>query len=313
MKLCVTAALLVASGVALASDEQRGFTLYERFEGSSNTLGVITRLDSTFGYNFNRFVSVDAGAPVYFVRPSASALDGQTPAPQSGMGNVHASLRLNFVSPAISYLPSLTVTAPTGDKNKGLSTGKTTWDFNNHLERAFGRLTPFGEIGFANAVSDTSFFTRPYVSQGFVTHADGGAFLRLERHVIVGAAVYTINPSGEQTVISRLLPPKAQGNPAPGNSGTMPGNSGTTPGNGKGNGKALGRGSKPPAVWETAPETTGPADIARDRGFTTSLTIMPTSKVDLEIGYSRSTTYALDSLFFGVGVNLGSLFRKGRL
>lgn len=305
MKVYATAALLVVSGVALASDEQRGVTLYERFEGSSNTLGVITRFDSTLGYNFNRFVSVDAGAPVYFVRPSASAVTAGTPAPESGMGNVHASLRLNLASPAINYLPSLTLTAPTGDKNKGLSTGKATWDFNNYLERSFGPLTPFGEVGFANAVSDTSFFTRPFISQGFITHADGGAFLKLEKHVTVGAAAYVISPSGQQTVISRVLPPKAQGTPPALPAPPAP----PAPGGGRGRG----RGNKPPAVWETTSETTGPADIVRDRGFTASLTIAPVPKFDLEIGYSRSTTYALDSLIFGVGVNLGSLFRKGRL
>ena len=70
--LCATLILLASGAAAAESEGSQGFTLYERFQGSSNTLGLVTRLDTSIGYNFNRHFGVDAGIPVYFVRPSGA-------------------------------------------------------------------------------------------------------------------------------------------------------------------------------------------------------------------------------------------------
>ena len=104
--------------------------------------------------------------------------------------------------------------------------------------------------------------------------------------VQAGASIYGIVPSGTQTVISRLVFPQ---NP--------------TPSNGKSNGKG--------GVFQTASVTTGSADIARDHGFSTWLQFSPASVVDLYAGYTRSTVYALDTVFVGLGVNVGKAIRRG--
>jgi hypothetical protein len=72
-----------------------------------------------------------------------------------------------------------------------------------------------------------------------------------------------------------------------------------------------GRDNKLPPVWETTPETTGTAEIARDRGASIWLGISASRAMDLYAGYSRSTTYALNTVFFGVSVNVGSVLRDG--
>lgn len=282
----VAALFLMAGAITCAaqSSGESGFYLYERLDATHNTLGFITRIDSTAGYNFNRYFAVDAGLPVYFVRPDDTAASPLTRA--NGIGNVHLTARLTAASPAITYLGSFTVTAPTGDKDKGLSTGKATYDWNNHFERAFGRVTPFGALGIANTVTDTPFYMRPYTSYGTVGHFEGGARVSLVPRVSAGASVYAIEPSGEQTVISRV-----HGN----------GNASGTP--------AMGRGHKP-GVFELNQTTVGPAEIARDRGVSLWLSFGPFRVLDFQTGYTRSTTYALDTVFFGVGVNVGSLIKK---
>src|SRR5262249_22700568 len=69
--------LLLSSGAIAFAQESRfdspaGITFFERLSGSASRLGSVTRLDSTIGYNFNRYLGIDAGVPVYFVRPSSS-------------------------------------------------------------------------------------------------------------------------------------------------------------------------------------------------------------------------------------------------
>ncbi len=269
-----------------SSPEDSGFYLYERVDATSNQVGFVTRLDSSVGYKLNRYFAVDAGLPVYLIRPSESALSTSSVARVNGIGNARIAGHFLVMNPAVNYLSSLTVTAPTGDKDKGLSTGHVTYDWNNHLDRSFGRLTPFGDAGVANTVSDTPFFIRPFTSTGFVTHLSGGVQFRLFKAVGVGALAYTIRPSGEQIIVSRV---RGKGAVSP-------------PGQSAGHSRGQG-------VFELAPTTVGPAEIARDRGGSMWLSISPSRFLGFQLGYTRSTTYSLNTVFLGAGINLGSLIR----
>ena len=64
--------------------EEKGFTWTETYEGSGNTDGFITDINSTVGYIFDEHFSVDFGVPYLFVRPS-SAKTGTTSV--AGVGN----------------------------------------------------------------------------------------------------------------------------------------------------------------------------------------------------------------------------------
>jgi hypothetical protein len=53
-------------------------------------------------------------------------------------------------------------------------------------------------------------------------------------------------------------------------------------------------------------------DIAKDNGFSAWVDANPTPYLDMELGYTRSVHYALNSVSFGVGVNVGYLTRRSR-
>jgi hypothetical protein len=196
----------------------------------------------------------------------------------NGIGNAYVNGQFSVRNPAVDYFSNLIVTAPTGDKEKGFSTGRVTLDWNNGFSHTFAAFTPFANIGLANTVSDTSFFVRPFTSYGLVTHMDGGATLDLHRVVNVSASGYAVRASGEQRIISKVARPVAGDRPNAGR-------------------------DRP--VFEQAYETVAAAEIANDQGFSGWLNVYPASKIYLQGGYSRSTHYDLNSFFFGMGFRIG--------
>jgi hypothetical protein len=150
-KLGRVALALAFAGAACAQEAGRGFRFRTTVNGTANDLGLILRLDPTLGYRLNRYATVEAGLPFYFVKASdAGGVLG--PSEGAGLGNAHLGLNLNFEHPAITYRPSITVTAPTGSEDRGLSSGYVTWDWNNLFQRTFGRVTPYGSAGVSNTV-----------------------------------------------------------------------------------------------------------------------------------------------------------------
>ena len=280
---------LLTVGQLVAEDEDRGLIFYERFLGSTNTLGNVFRLDTTVGYSFNKHFSVDGGLPLFFVRPSgtATALAGVTDT--NGIGNAYIELRFTAPNPVINYACALTGAAPTGDKSRGLSTGRVTVDWSNRFDRSFSQLTPFGAIGFANTVSDTPLFVRPYTTLGFVTHLEGGSVYRAARFLDVGAGAYAIEPAGHQTIVSELV--------------TQP--TSTTAGSGK-NGSRNGH----QGAFEITPVSVGSADLVRDNGFSLWGSAHLSKVLTLQAGYTRSVHYALNTVSCGIGVNLGSVVKS---
>src|SRR5919204_977927 len=125
---CVTAIFLELqpaacqnAGVNPPSDAQnKGFTSYVQFQGSSNSLGQIMDLDTRVGYNFSQHFGVDGGVPIYFVRGTTSTGDYST----NGLGNLYGDLRVTYKNPIVNYSTVLTGYAPTADTKHGLSTGR---------------------------------------------------------------------------------------------------------------------------------------------------------------------------------------------
>src|SRR5437773_1322193 len=198
-------------------EQEKGMVFYETFQGSSNTLGQVMKMNSTLGYNFNKYVGIDAGVPFYFVRSSpTSTTTGWTS--NNGIGNAYVNLRLTINNPTVNFVSTLTGAAPTGDAATGFSTGRAIFDWNNYFDHPFSRITPFANVGVANSISDTRFFTRPFTSLGLVSHFEGGANLRFSQYFGVGAAAYDILPSGQQKIYSKLIKGGASGNAVSGRS-----------------------------------------------------------------------------------------------
>lgn len=265
------------SGAKPPTQDDRGLTSYVEFGGSYDADGQAYVLNSNVGYNFTQHFGALIGAPVYFIRPSASAGGTAT----DGIGNPYLNLHLKYSEPVVNFGSALTGFAPVGDSSKGLSTGRATFDWTNHFDHAFSDLTPFAEIGIANTTMDSRLFVRPYTTLGFNTHFQVGASYDFWKIFSLGASGYDILPSGQQTVFSRVT-------------------------SGQGNAGIVTHGR----VFQNNQQTTGAASIAQDDGFGIWLDANPGSALDLELGYTRSMVYDLNSIGFNIGINLRQLYRK---
>lgn len=273
--LTLAPAAIAQSTPKPAAKSETGFTSYAAFEGTADGDGQVYVLNSSVGYSFTRHFGMDLGVPFYFMRPSNS-LGGTY---SNGLGNPSLDLRLRLPGPVVNFASVVTGSAPVGDSKKGLSTGHGTYDWTNHFDHAFESLTPFGEIGISNTVADARLFHRPFTALGFNTHIQGGANYDLWKFFSVGGSGYSILPSGQQTIFSKVV---------------------ATSGNAKGHGRA----------FENNQQTTGGAALARDYGFSVAIDANPTPYLDMELGYTRSVNYDLNAVSFGVGVNIGYLARR---
>lgn len=256
-----------------------GFTANTEFGGTSDADGQVYELNTNVGYDFNSHFGLAIGVPVYHISPSSSTAGTSS----GGVGDPYLALHLKYPGPALNYSSALAGAAPVGDSKKGLSTGRATFDWTNHFDRAFSNLTPFIEIGISNTTPDSRNFLRPYTTLGFNTHFKGGVGYDVWKFISVEGSGYDILPSGQQTVFSRV------------NSG-----------NGKGGTASHGR------VYEGNQQTKGSASIAQDDGFSGAIDASPSSVLDMELAYNRSIAYDLNSISFSIAVNLGHLIPKNQ-
>jgi hypothetical protein len=291
LKLWVLVALLVPTLRSVAqtvpepaTEKSHGFTAVEAFQGTVNSDQRLLKLDSALGWDFNSHFSTFAGLPVYFdhLTSTSTATTASSNPSHNGIGNAYLGLALQEPNRTLSYASALTVAAPTGDTKKGLSTGRATVDWDNHLQHAFHRFTPFFDGGLGNTVPDTALITRPFTSLGFVTHLQEGGGYLLSPHFAINASAYEIVPFGNQKVFSKLV--------APGQAA-------------RGSG-AHGR------VFDVVPEASGNG-LTRENGFSTWASFELSKIWAVDLGYTRSVTFDLNSFAFNLRMNVGRLLRSG--
>jgi hypothetical protein len=280
-----------ASGSMKAQGEDLGWTSSMSFEGSVDSSERVLDLNSSVGYNFTKNWGADVGVPFTFVSASTSSTTtttGTTGKAAGGstslnsVGNVFADLRFNAKGSVANYSSTITVGAPTGSTKHGVSTGRPNYGWNNHVEHDFDRLTPFIEAGFSNGLTDTKLFHRPFTSLGFVSQFAGGTTIDLGHDFSLGGSLYDVLPSGTQKVFSKLVS--------------------------KTNGQAAGKGTHGRS-WELAAETVGDSSLTRDNGGSVWFDYSP-GAFDFQVGYTHSVHYALDTVAFSLGVNLGKLAKN---
>jgi len=265
-----------AGKVPQPPEQFKGFNAYEEFQGAASSSEGIFKLDSSLGYDFNRYAGVFVGVPLYFVHDSTPAAGANLSG--RAAGDVYFGLDLYVPASFANYSTTFTIAAPTGSVSKGFSTGHRTLDWTNRLRKHFGRFAPFVSLGVSNTVPDTDLVTRTFTSLGNIVHLEEGADYDLTRRVYAGADAYHIFPFGNQQVVNR----EAGGGAA-----------------GQGNGAD----NLPPA---------GGSNLTRENGFDMWIGFEPTRVLRFETGYSRSVTFALNRLSFNVGLNLGRLLRQKR-
>ena len=256
-----------------------------KFEGSSSGDGTITDLATGVSYNFSRHFGVDFGVPYYFVgTPSSIKQTNSTAVSGYGLGSFGADLKWNFPGQALSYASTIHLGVPTGDTKKGLSTGHATWNWSNHIEHAWGNFTPFIDGAVGNTILDTRFFHRPFTSFGYNasfeagTEVDAGPFS-------LTASAYDIAPWGTQTVFSKVFRCTSGAKCS-----------------------ATGK-SRDRKGYKSASVQTGAADLTRDNGFNAGLEFKPRPYLDLEVDYSRSVPLRLNSIAFGISLDMRTLLR----
>jgi hypothetical protein len=291
--LALTTATAVAQNAAPKQQaDDTGWISSMNFDGSANSQERLLDLDSSIGYNFNKDWGMDMGVPFSFVSsssPSTTTTTGTTAGKTStnsslnSLGNVHMDVNFKAKGDLANYTSTLTAAAPTGSTAKGVSTGRPNFGWNNHVEHAFDRLTPFVEAGFSNGLTDTRFYHRPFTTLGFVSQFTGGSTIDLGGNFSVGGSLYDVLPAGQQKMFSKLVAKKST----------------TVAGTGK-NGRA----------YELSAETIGNASLTRDNGGSAWIEFSPGQIFDFQIGYTHSVHFTLDTVTFNLGVNLGKLVKK---
>ena len=112
------------------------------------------------------------------------------------MGNPSLGFRYSRKGPVLDFSTGVNGAFPVASSAKGLSTGRVTFDWDNHFAHGFDLFTPFFDFGVANSVPDTRFLKRPYTSLGTVAHFEGGSEMDLGDKFSVSASGYYILPWG---------------------------------------------------------------------------------------------------------------------
>lgn len=287
-KILVSAAMLAfAAGMALAQQtstgDERGFVSFAEFGSSFNSSGHVVKLDTSAGYNLSEHFGVDFGVPFYFVGGSSTSSTGtKTSFSGTGLGAPYMAARAMYKSESFNYASRFSIFLPAGDNQDGLSTRQTSVDWTNHFEYAIERVTPFGEIGIANTVADTSKYNRPYASYGANAHIEGGASVDVAKKVSVGGSAYDIFPWGTQTLYSRSVPKGSVNLPAKSNSGKS-------------------------RAFEQYSVIAGASELGKDKGFTAWGDYTPVPYMTAEVAYNRSVEFALNTVSLSMRFNIGYL------
>lgn len=271
-----------SSSIIPAIGDEGHYTWVEEFDGSSDTDGQVMMLDSSAGYVFGPHLFAGGGIPVYFVRATTTTSTGTSGTNSfSALGDIYGQVRLSFPNPILNFKTQLTGRAPTGSTSDGISTGHATYDWTNRIDRDFGPMTPFFELGLADSLPDSFIYRRPFASYGNLAHLQAGTEYQILDSVGVAVSAFDVVPWGSQTVFSRAL----------------------------GNGNVLGTPSGHGPPFLGSPKTTGGTSLSADNGFSAGVDFAPTKAFDFTLGYSRSTHYDLNTLSFGVAVNMRQVLR----
>lgn len=269
----------------------RGFSSYtnlsQSYDSSANWTSIV---DSTVSYNFNRVFGISVGAPFYLAynQPlftSATTQTGSTTpqfTPTSGynaMGDLRVGLRFATPTPVIKYVATVTGTAPTGDTSIGLSTGRATADFNNHVEFDLGHFSPLLDLGIANTSTLVNMVKRPYTTLGLLSHYKAGLGLPLGKRLSLELAGYENLPLGLQKLYSQEF------------------NRGPRSVSSSGKGKSA-------PIYEQVAAAFGKG-FTEDNGFTTGLNADLGRYMDMGFTYDRSARQKLDSFSFSIGIRIG--------
>ena len=283
------------------------------FAGTSNRLGYVTTPFIGCTFFFGCYTGYSTSSRIW----TGELADGYVEAHYT-----RPYKRYNFAT-------NITGDLPTASYRKGLTTGRVQWDWFNHIDTDVHGFSPFVNFGLANGRMDQHFLPRPFNTDlpfrtlGYLADFEGGVQYKVFRRLTVGFSVWDILPFGPQKIYSNLVwEDPGQNNilaitgPAP--NSALPASFRANkqvilplPSNGTiGTYGYLAGDPNHGRYWNTAFETVGPNWIDRDNGFSPTLSFSPAKFMDVELAYSHSVRYALDSVYVTLGFNANAVFRK---
>lgn len=268
-----------------AGKANRGLNVYTTFEGSNSSAGTIFDINNMLGYDLSPALGFDLGAPYNFVAPPAQRSVAST---ATGMGNFYLDGRATLESRVADYLPTATVTFPTGDTSKGLSTGSVTYDLDNRFENDIGPWTPFFDVDVRNSLDNSGNrrfrrARRPFTTLGKVAEFKAGPEVQLTERITLSADYHRVVPWGPQTVISTVV---------------LPGKKGKT--------------KNPKRVFQVVQTTKGERRWSKMVAWMRPLQSVPIF-LDIMVGLNRSDRYGLNTISFSMEFNLTKMLSRNRM
>ena len=190
----------------------RGFNAGVTFSGLHDAEnGYATIAQPAVGFTFNRVFSVDVTVPVYLYRLAAAQdltipLSQRTLSPQLGeFGDMLFSFHAQFLPRGFDYQATFSATAPTGDLNHGLSSGRATVDFSNHFDHAFRHVSPYTEIGIGDSSTlADQLLNRNFTTLGPLAHFQAGLAFPLMYGASFATNAYEQLPIGDQKIYETI-------------------------------------------------------------------------------------------------------------
>lgn len=188
-----------------------------------SVLGWSTLVTPAVSYGFLGRYSLDLSIPVYLYRLAESETEAQSPPPAPGEPPVEQSSRpallphtfdpgdlflaahavfgerrfSDVVTPAVSF--------PTGDSSDGLSTGRVTFDLDNHFELSVLRSVLIIDLGGGDS---SSLVDRPvtsdYTSLGALAHFQAGMRVPLSWLGTFQSVAYEQLPLGDNKIYTTV-------------------------------------------------------------------------------------------------------------
>lgn len=210
----VVPAAMHGSGVAVRGDSdvpdpvRMGFSANVATTAAHDSLsGWSLEETPSISYRFSSMFSADASFPFYAYLNAVKTgkkgdprLVGHQGVPSDAAIAGHVELHPELMD----YDGTLSFSLPTGNEHLGVGTGHVGVNYNNHLERNFGVLTPDLEIGIGNSSGLVRRRTaKSYSSSGMLGFLQAGSNVALPGSFDLDAEAYEQLPLGAQSVYSR--------------------------------------------------------------------------------------------------------------
>jgi len=235
-----------------------------------------TWLQATPGatYTFSPRWSLETGLPVYYLTAGATATGAGA---IGGVGDLYASLSLDFSPESATVYTTFTGSAPTGSAAKELGAGRVSWDWTTHLAGEFGRFGPYLSGGAANNLKTANESLRrgasaaragALVSAGNLAHAEAGVEVTLWRSLTLtgsGYGVFNLQSTTAAAPVAPVARPPA--------------------------GAAAGVAGKKRRAGAAAAAAGTIADTVSDHGVGLVLWDQVTPSLDVSVWFSRSLAY----------------------